>query len=216
MPLRESYRILSFDYRGHGQSSKIGPYSFRQLVDDIEAVRIHFSRPSDPVILCGGSFGGRDLHILLKAHSDSERLLGPTVRLDISRKARPSHSARNCTIASSYVLSSCFANPLADSYADEIETVKVLEQRLHKAPSLSMNQLKNKIFGAFESDAEFQLVMHAAAPLYSESFDADVALAATLKTVYSAESHSKLIGSEFCVKMADDSSGTVLRGGEVL
>lgn len=67
----------------------------------------------------------------------------------------------------------------------------MLEQRLYRAPSLSVNQLKNKIFGRFESDEEFRLVMHAAAPLYSESFDADAALSTTLKTVYYAESHSK-------------------------
>ncbi|EAT87941.1 hypothetical protein SNOG_04181 [Parastagonospora nodorum SN15] len=132
LPLNDSYRILSFDYRGHGQSSRTGPYSFRQLVDDIEAMRMHFAAQSDLFILCGGSFG------------------------------------------------------------DELEAVKVLGQRMHKAPSLSLNQLKNKIFGAFESDTEFQLVMHAAAPLYSESFDADAALAATLKIVYFAESHNAL------------------------
>ena len=87
---------------------------------------------------------------------------------------------------------------------------------MHKAPSLSLNQLKNKIFGAFESDTEFQLVMHAAAPLYSESFDADAALAATLKIVYFAESHSKVVGSDSRVHMANFSRRTVLRAREVL
>lgn len=79
-----------------------------------------------------------------------------------------------------------------------MEAIKVLEQRLHKAPSLSINMLKNKIFGSFESNAEFQLVMHAAASLYSESFNADAALARNLKTVYFAESHSK--STEFLEK----------------
>ena len=77
-----------------------------------------------------------------------------------------------------------------------MEAIQLLEQRIHKAPSLSIDQLKNKIFGSFQSDIEFQLVMHAAAPLYSESFDADTALAATLTTVYFAESHSELISRE--------------------
>ena len=67
----------------------------------------------------------------------------------------------------------------------------MLEQRLHKAPSLSLNQLKDKIFGRFESDNEFQLVMHAAAPLYSVSFDADAALSKSLSTVYFADYHSR-------------------------
>ncbi|KAF4635592.1 hypothetical protein G7Y89_g2495 [Cudoniella acicularis] len=35
-PLQNTHRILSFDFRGHGQSSETEPYSFRQLVDDIE------------------------------------------------------------------------------------------------------------------------------------------------------------------------------------
>lgn len=80
-----------------------------------------------------------------------------------------------------------------DRCADEVEAIQVLQQRLHKAPSLSINMLKNKIFGSFSSDDEFQLVMHAAAPLYSESFDAYSALAKNLQTVYFAESHSELL-----------------------
>jgi proline iminopeptidase len=98
-----------------------------------------------------------------------------------------------------------FENPLANRHAYEMEAIQVLERRMHKAPSLSSNQLKNMIFGSFQSDAEFQLVMHAAAPLYSESFDADAALAANLKTVYFAESHSKVIVSDLQINMANAS-----------
>ncbi|KAH7068511.1 Alpha/Beta hydrolase protein [Paraphoma chrysanthemicola] len=151
LPLKDTHRILSFDYRGHGQSSRTRPYSFNQLVDDIEAMRMHFTGNFDHFVLCGGSFGG----------SESQNLTNPM----LTRK-------------------------------DEVEAIQVLESRIHKAPSLSVNQLKNKIFGSFESDAEFQLVMHAAAPLYSETFDADAALAATLKTVYFAESHNELYSEE--------------------
>ncbi|KAH3914382.1 hypothetical protein HBI56_093360 [Parastagonospora nodorum] len=160
LPLNDSYRILSFDYRGHGQSSRTGPYSFRQLVDDIEAMRMHFAAQSDLFILCGGSFGG--------------------------------YLAQQYALTYPEKLSHLILRGTAPSYHHELEAVKVLGQRMHKAPSLSLNQLKNKIFGAFESDTEFQLVMHAAAPLYSESFDADAALAATLKIVYFAESHNAL------------------------
>jgi proline iminopeptidase len=86
-----------------------------------------------------------------------------------------------------------------------MEAMQVLERRIHKAPSLSINQLKNKIFGSFQSDSEFQLVMHAAAPLYSEAFDADAALAASLKTVYFAESHSKMCTSDLPMNIANAS-----------
>ncbi|KAJ5898455.1 Proline iminopeptidase [Penicillium tannophilum] len=56
-PLSTSYRVLSFDFRGHGQSSRTEPYTFHQLVEDIEAIRQEFSGV-DPCIICGGSFGG--------------------------------------------------------------------------------------------------------------------------------------------------------------
>lgn len=51
--------------------------------------------------------------------------------------------------------------------------------------------LKNKVFGAFESDLEFRLVHLAMSPLYSENFDANAALQSCLHNVYNAESHSE-------------------------
>ncbi|RKK12441.1 hypothetical protein BFJ66_g9882 [Fusarium oxysporum f. sp. cepae] len=56
--LNDMIRVLSFDFRGHGQSSRTKPYTFKQIVDDIEGVRQHFSGPDEKVIICGGSFGG--------------------------------------------------------------------------------------------------------------------------------------------------------------
>lgn len=57
--LADRCRVLSFDYRGHGQSSRTKPYTFAQLVEDIEGVRRSFVRAEDEkVIICGGSFGG--------------------------------------------------------------------------------------------------------------------------------------------------------------
>ena len=57
-PLGTSYRVLSFDYRGHGLSSATKPYTFAQIVDDIEGVRAHFAGADRKVVICGGSFGG--------------------------------------------------------------------------------------------------------------------------------------------------------------
>lgn len=51
--------------------------------------------------------------------------------------------------------------------------------------------LKNKVFGAYESDREFQLVYFAMMPLYRETFDPDAALKSNLDGVYVAESHSE-------------------------
>lgn len=56
--LSDNYRVLSFDFRGHGQSSRTKPYTFSQLVDDIEGIRTHFAGPEQQAIICGGSFGG--------------------------------------------------------------------------------------------------------------------------------------------------------------
>jgi proline iminopeptidase len=47
--------------------------------------------------------------------------------------------------------------------------------------------------------------MHAAAPLYSEAFDADAALATSLKTVYFAESHSKVYTSDLLMNITNAS-----------
>ena len=69
------------------------------------------------------------------------------------------------------------------SSADEDKAIRVLETRLHKAPGLSIAMLKEKIFGRFESDIEFQLVMLSAAPLYAERFNPDLALEKTLEMV---------------------------------
>ncbi|KAK8861755.1 hypothetical protein IAR55_002578 [Kwoniella newhampshirensis] len=58
-PLSDQFRILSLDYRGHGQSSFTPPFTFAQIVDDIEALRLHFVKDKDDkVVICGGSFGG--------------------------------------------------------------------------------------------------------------------------------------------------------------
>ncbi|GKT70729.1 alpha/beta hydrolase fold protein [Colletotrichum tofieldiae] len=52
--------------------------------------------------------------------------------------------------------------------------------------------LKNKVFGAYESDREFQLIYFAMMPLYKETFDPDAALKSNLDGVYVAESHNDL------------------------
>lgn len=59
------------------------------------------------------------------------------------------------------------------------------------APSFSVEMLKNKVFGSFDSDLEFRLVHLAMMPLYSEKFDANAGLRSCLDNVYNAEAHSK-------------------------
>ncbi|KAF5484454.1 Proline iminopeptidase [Colletotrichum sp. SAR 10_77] len=157
--LSDKIRVLSFDYRGHGQSSLTKPYTFEQIVDDIEGVRQHFAGDKQ-VIICGGSFGG-----FLAQH------------YAIKYAPKVSHLILRGTAA---------------SHHHEAGAIKTLEERIHKVPSFSVDMLRNKVFGAYESDREFQLIYFAMMPLYREVFDPDAALKSNLDGVYVAESHNDL------------------------
>ena len=56
-PLSDRYRVIGFDMRGHGASEAVGPFTFAQLVDDLEQVRLTLGGGRRMVLL-GGSFGG--------------------------------------------------------------------------------------------------------------------------------------------------------------
>lgn len=76
--------------------------------------------------------------------------------------------------------------------------------------------LRNKVFGAYESDLEFQLVHFSSMPLYKEVFDPDAALKGCLDNVYVAESHSEsirwLVGKPKTVEMLTISRRLVFPG----
>lgn len=74
---------------------------------------------------------------------------------------------------------------------DEEGAITTLKGRLAKAPSFSEDMLRYKVFGAYQSDLEFQLVHFASMPLYKEDFDPNAALRSCQETVYVAESHSE-------------------------
>ncbi|KAJ4387340.1 hypothetical protein N0V93_007929 [Gnomoniopsis smithogilvyi] len=158
--LGDRFRVLSFDFRGHGQSSRTKPYTFEQIVDDVEGLRIHFSGPAKQVIICGGSFGG--------------------------------FLAQRYAIKYAAYVSHLILRGTAPSHHHEEGAIETLKGRLAKAPSFSEDMLRNKVFGAYESDLEFQLVHFASMPLYKEVFDPDAALRGSLSTVYVAESHNDL------------------------
>jgi len=56
-PLSEHYRVIGFDMRGHGHSSLTPPYTFDQIVEDIEQLRQRLGG-GRKMVLSGGSFGG--------------------------------------------------------------------------------------------------------------------------------------------------------------
>ncbi|KAL1864995.1 hypothetical protein Daus18300_007342 [Diaporthe australafricana] len=157
--LSDKIRVLSFDFRGHGQSSRTKPYTFEQIVDDIEGMRHHFVQDKQAII-CGGSFGG----FLAQRYA-------------IKYAPQVSHLILRGTAA---------------SHHHEAGAIKTLEKRIHKVPSFSVDMLKNKVSGAYESDREFQLISFAMMPLYTEVFDPDACLKTALNGVYVADSHNDL------------------------
>lgn len=57
LPLARNFHVLAFDQRGCGQSSLTPPFTFDQLVSDLEAFRQAFAGDKK-ITLIGGSFGG--------------------------------------------------------------------------------------------------------------------------------------------------------------
>jgi proline iminopeptidase len=55
-PLTDTYRLISYDQRGNGESEGKEPYSHEQLTDDLEALRQKLGLGK--IILLGGSYGG--------------------------------------------------------------------------------------------------------------------------------------------------------------
>ncbi|KAI9162657.1 Proline iminopeptidase [Paramyrothecium foliicola] len=161
--LNDQIRVLSSDYRGHGQSSHTKPYTFEQLVDDIEGVRKNFIG-DEQAIICGGSFGG-----FLAQH------------YAIKYAAHVSHLILRGTAA---------------SHHHEAGAIKILEERISRVPSFSVDMLRNKVFGAYESNKEFELVYFAMLPLYDENLNPDIGLKRALETVFNAESHNDLYSEE--------------------
>jgi len=60
-PLTDTYRLISYDQRGNGESEGKEPYSHEQFVADLEALRQVLDLGK--IILLGGSYGG---HIALE------------------------------------------------------------------------------------------------------------------------------------------------------
>ncbi|OCF74158.1 hypothetical protein I204_04528 [Kwoniella mangroviensis CBS 8886] len=168
LPLSTTHHIVSFDFRGHGQSSHTPPYTFSQLVDDIESFRQNlvakYNKRQTKAVICGGSFGG--------------------------------YLAQQYAITYPGGLSHLILRGTAPSYEHETEAMEVLEQRLSRAPLASLNFLK-KVFSSFVDDDEMRLVMFAIGPLYSEAeYDADIGLERARSMRLSAKVHNDLYSEQ--------------------
>jgi len=67
-PLSDNYEIISFDARGSGQSSLTPPYTHKQWVEDLDALRAQLGFES--FIMTGGSYGGYMALEYTLAHPD--------------------------------------------------------------------------------------------------------------------------------------------------
>ncbi len=192
LPLSNAFRVLSFDFRGHGQSSETGPFTFRQLVDDIEALRCHFVGKSQKVIVLGGSFGGYLAQQYAIEYPNSVSHL-------ILRGTAPSHN-RRLHIVPWVPAQTKSQRPVltVEMYVDEIGALESLERRLSKAPGATREMLVEGVFGAFENDDEFRRVMLILAPLYTETFNPDLAIVRNRETVFRAKTHSRYLSTIFC------------------
>ncbi|KAL4937175.1 hypothetical protein BDV06DRAFT_227200 [Aspergillus oleicola] len=158
----QGYRVLSFTYRGHGQSSRTKPYTFAQIVEDIEALRVHFAGDEKKSIIIGGSFGGflalqyaitypeNISHLVLRGTAGSwhhEAQAIETLEARLSRS--PGLSV------------SMLRDKIFGSFASDLEFALVM----HAAGPLYAEP---------------------------ENFDADKALKRNLETVFNAEAHNDL------------------------
>lgn len=156
------YHVVSFDFRGHGHSSDTPPYTFKQIVDDVEALRRHFTE--EKAIIIGGLFGSFLAQQYAITYPDSLSHL-------VLRGAAPSYHHE------------------AGAFAKLDEQLRAPNSKLGKTVT---KQMLEKVFGSFASDLEFRLAMFALGPLYSENYDANVGLERNLATRFNAESHNSL------------------------
>lgn len=96
-PLADTYRVVTFDARGSGESDAVPPYTHAQWVADLDALREHFG--DEKIILTGGSYGGyvaleyvlthsqRVSHLILRGTSASRKFEGLSRRNALARAA---------------------------------------------------------------------------------------------------------------------------------
>lgn len=96
-PLADTFRVVTFDARGSGESDKVPPYTHEQWVADLDGLRAHFG--DERMILTGGSYGGyvaleyvlahpeRVTHLILRDTSASRKFEGLSRKNALARAA---------------------------------------------------------------------------------------------------------------------------------
>lgn len=75
--LGPTFRSLAVELRGHGRSEKVGPYTWKQLADDV--IRFARSLRLDQVLVVGHSMGG---HVALQVAAELDEYLKGLILVD--------------------------------------------------------------------------------------------------------------------------------------
>lgn len=118
LPLAKHWHLLAYDQRGCGQSGLIPPFTFEQLVDDLEAVRLRLAA-GRKITLIGGSFGGMiALSYALKYPQGVNRLIlrGTAASHHHETEARDNFKARlhKAPSASLHMVDKLFSDKVID------------------------------------------------------------------------------------------------------
>lgn len=168
-PLTDEYRVVVYDHRGCGQSSLTPPYSNEQYARDAEALREHLGLGE--VVLLGGSYGG----FIAQEYATS---IGTEDVAAIVLRDTAAHSGWEEQ-----------ARETARGQWDE------LQRRAFDVPDVTWDEFERMMDGEMRSDAEFERVFHAVAPLYAPSFDefdAEAAREATESRQFHHETHNTM------------------------
>jgi proline iminopeptidase len=170
--LTDDYRLVVYDHRGSGQSSRTPPFTHEQLADDAEALRDHLG--IDEWVVIGGSYGGFIAQEYALRHP--EHLRGVVLR---DTAATPEHRDRAREIA-----------------AERIPEVQAADLDV---PEVTKESFDRMMEGRLRSDEEFRRTYHSVAPLYAPSLD-DFDAAATRETIESLnfrhETHNAMFSRE--------------------
>ncbi|KAL7420941.1 hypothetical protein Q5752_004895 [Cryptotrichosporon argae] len=164
--LGSRFRVLSLDFRGHGASSLTPPYTFAQLVDDVEAARVHFGGGgrAQKAVICGGSFGGFLALQYAVKYPDSLSHL-------ILRGTAPSHE-------------------------HEAEAFTILESRLPRVPLASLGMLRKVFGSFTDDTEFRLVMFALGPLYSEGAYDPDRGLEGVRRGVYNAETHNALYSEE--------------------
>ncbi len=172
-PLSEDYKLVVYDHRGCGESSRTRPYSNEQYAKDAEGLRRHLDLGQ--IIMIGGSYGGfitQEYAIRYK-----ENLAGIVLR-DTAPSYKYDEKSREIALE---------------------KLPRVREKNLD-VPQITEEDLAKVMDGNVRSNEEFKRIFHGMLPLYApnlDEFDAEAARERVESIPFRYETHNKMFTDEF-------------------